>query len=82
MPEFKTAALKLKAGEITQEPVKSDFGYHIIKAGQLQPTTTRPFDEVKNQIRMQLEKEKENTHFSQYMEDLRQQAQIKDHRKS
>jgi peptidyl-prolyl cis-trans isomerase C/foldase protein PrsA len=82
VPEFKTAALKLKAGEITQEPVKSDFGYHIIKAGQLQPTTTKSFDEVKNQIRMQLEKEKENTLFSQYMEDLRQQAQIKDHRKS
>ncbi|MDD2511143.1 MAG: SurA N-terminal domain-containing protein [Syntrophomonas sp.] len=82
VPEFKTAALKLQAGEITQEPVKSDFGYHIIKAGQLQPTTTKPFDEVKNQIRMQLEKEKENTLFSQYLEDLRQQAQIKDHRKS
>jgi foldase protein PrsA len=29
--EFEEAAFKLKKGEITQEPVKTEFGYHIIK---------------------------------------------------
>ena len=28
---FEEAAFKLKKGEITQEPVKTEFGYHIIK---------------------------------------------------
>ncbi|GEK91453.1 peptidylprolyl isomerase [Alkalibacterium kapii] len=31
VPEFEEAAVKLEEGEITQEPVKSEFGYHIIK---------------------------------------------------
>lgn len=31
VPEFEEAAFKLKQDEITQEPVKSEFGYHIIK---------------------------------------------------
>lgn len=81
VPEFKTAALQLKAGEITREPVKSDFGYHIIKAGKFQPTSTKSFAAVKNQIRLQLEKEEQNTLFNRYMEELRQEAQIKDFRK-
>lgn len=30
-PSFKTAAFKLKTGEVTSTPVKSQFGYHVIK---------------------------------------------------
>jgi peptidyl-prolyl cis-trans isomerase C len=28
---FEEAAFKLKKGEMTQEPIKTEFGYHIIK---------------------------------------------------
>jgi peptidyl-prolyl cis-trans isomerase C len=28
---FEEAAFKLNKGEMTQEPVKTEFGYHIIK---------------------------------------------------
>ncbi|VVB74221.1 Foldase protein PrsA [Candidatus Tiddalikarchaeum anstoanum] len=31
VPEFEAAVLKLKNGEITQAPVKTQFGYHVIK---------------------------------------------------
>ena len=48
VPEFSEAAFKLKEGEIS-EPVKSQFGWHVI---QLQGTRTKsfpPFDKVKEQ---------------------------------
>jgi peptidyl-prolyl cis-trans isomerase C len=44
---FEQAAWTLKPGEISQ-PVKSDFGYHII---QLQEQRIRPFEEVKEEVR-------------------------------
>jgi len=37
-------------GEIAQEPVKSRFGYHIIKLTEYQPGETKPFEAVKEQL--------------------------------
>jgi parvulin-like peptidyl-prolyl isomerase len=79
--EFKTAALKLKPGEITQEPVKTQFGYHIIKAGEEKAASTVPFDEVKDTIKMQLESDKKDQAFSKYVDGLKKKADIKDLRK-
>jgi peptidyl-prolyl cis-trans isomerase C/foldase protein PrsA len=76
--EFKTAALKLKPGEITQEPVKTQFGYHIIKAGENKPASTTPLEEVKDTIKTQLEKDKKDQAFSKYIEGLKKKADIKD----
>ena len=42
--EFKVAALQLKAGEMTKKPVKSEFGYHIIKAGEFKEATITVYD--------------------------------------
>ncbi len=47
VPEFKTAALALQPGEYTKEPVKSDYGYHIIKAGEKKEAQQKTFDESK-----------------------------------
>ena len=79
--EFKDAALKLKPGEITKNPVKTEFGYHIIKAGQEQEEKTRSFEEVKNEIRLKLQQEKSYELFNSYLEDLHKSAKIKDNRK-
>ncbi len=46
VPEFEQALLKLKAGEVSA-PVKTRFGYHLIKAGETKVAT---FDEVKENI--------------------------------
>lgn len=48
VPEFLEAALKLKAGETTQTPVKTSFGFHIIKA---EDRRTIPFEKVKDNIK-------------------------------
>lgn len=49
VPAFEQAAFGQQVGEISQ-PVKSEFGYHIIQTQEKQTAHTRSFDEVKNQI--------------------------------
>lgn len=80
VPEFKTAALKLKPGEITSSPVKSQFGYHIIKAGDRKPAYQKSYEEVKNEIKAQLEKDKKDAAFNKYLSNLKSKAKIKDMR--
>lgn len=49
VPEFADAAFKLKDGEISQ-PVKSQFGWHIIQVEGHRQKAFPPFDQVKDQI--------------------------------
>lgn len=46
---FSKAAMSLKPGEVSG-PVKTSFGYHLIKLTELLPATTKSFDEVKSQL--------------------------------
>ncbi|SHG87587.1 peptidyl-prolyl cis-trans isomerase C [Thermosyntropha lipolytica DSM 11003] len=78
---FKEAALKLKPGEITQEPVKTEFGYHVIKAGEKVAGGIKKLEEVKEELRYQLEEEARNKVFSNYIENLQRNADIIDKRK-
>lgn len=80
VPEFKEAALKLKPGEITQQPVKSSFGYHIIKAGEREESRTIPFEEAKSQIKLYLKNIKEQQAYSDFLKELHDGANIKDYR--
>lgn len=58
VPEFSAAMVKLKKGEMTQEPVKSQFGYHIIKLEDTREAKFPPLEEVKPQIRQRIEQER------------------------
>jgi len=53
--EFEEAAYKLDAGQVS-EPVKTTYGYHIIKVTDKKEL--KPFDEVKDQIRKDLEQQR------------------------
>ena len=60
-PHYDEALTKLKKGEYTKTPVKSDFGYHIIQLDDTRPLTPPSFEEVKPQLQqrasqMQVEK--------------------------
>ncbi|MGR9052201.1 MAG: SurA N-terminal domain-containing protein, partial [Gammaproteobacteria bacterium] len=48
-PAFEQAASALQLGEVS-EPVKSSFGYHLIKVTELIPASTKPFETVRNEV--------------------------------
>jgi peptidyl-prolyl cis-trans isomerase C len=58
VPEFSQAMVKLKKGEMTQEPVKSQFGYHIIRLDDTRDAQFPPFDEVKEQLKQRAKQQK------------------------
>lgn len=72
---FAEAAFNLKVGEIS-DIVETQFGYHIIKVTARRPAGPIPFDEVKDDIRKQLEQEKSRTVTMRYRQDLKNAAQI------
>jgi peptidyl-prolyl cis-trans isomerase C len=56
--EFETAAFALEVGQHTQEPVKSQFGYHVIKVFDKRPQQPPAFEQVERQLRSLLLREK------------------------
>jgi peptidyl-prolyl cis-trans isomerase C len=49
VPEFGEAASKMKPGELS-EPVKTQFGWHVIKLDETRQKTFPPLDQVKDQV--------------------------------
>jgi peptidyl-prolyl cis-trans isomerase C/foldase protein PrsA len=80
--EFKTAALALEPGKYTENPVQSQFGYHIIKAGDRVAESTTPLADVEPNIRTQLQNDKANTAFDAYLQGLKEAATIVDKREA
>jgi len=70
VPEFGQALTKLKKGEMTAVPVKTQFGWHIIKLEDTREAEFPAFDDVKSQIVQRMEQGK----LQQYQEDLRKAA--------
>lgn len=75
VPEFEEAAFALKVGEIS-EPVKTQFGYHIIKVIEKFEAELRPFSEVSALIKNQLLQERQSFKYMQFAEDLKQTYKV------
>ncbi len=56
--EFGDAMQKLKKGETAGTPVQSQFGWHVIRLDDLRPTRFPALDEVKNEVRQQLQQKR------------------------
>ncbi len=58
VPEFEQAAFALEVGQYTKEPVKSQFGWHIIIVTDKRPQQPPAFEQVRQQIRSMLLRDK------------------------
>jgi peptidyl-prolyl cis-trans isomerase C len=72
VPEFAQAAEHLQKGQMTDTPVHTQFGWHIIRLDDVRDVTPPPLDSVKPQIVQQLQQEK----VQAFEEDLRKKAKI------
>lgn len=69
---FSEAMMALKAGEYTQNPVKSQFGFHVIRLEETRDAQFPSFEEVKGQISESLQQRKLQT----FQQDLKKKAKI------
>jgi peptidyl-prolyl cis-trans isomerase D len=69
VPEFEAAVKALKAGEIS-EPVRTQFGYHVIKLTSLVPAKRQPFESVRATILAELKKKRAEERFYQLAEQF------------
>ncbi len=70
VPEFGGALAKLQRGQMTEVPVKSQFGWHIIRLEDTREAAFPGFEEVKAQLKQRMEQAR----MQKYQEDLRSKA--------
>ena len=72
VPEFSAALVKLNKGQTTQEPVKTQFGWHVIRLDDVRDAQLPKLEAVKPQIAQQLQQQR----LAKFQEDLRGKAKI------
>ena len=72
VPEFAEAMIKLKKGETSQQPVKSQFGWHVIRVDDIREAQLPKLEEVRAQIAQQLQQQK----LAQFQDNLRKNAKV------
>ena len=70
VPEFEQAAFEAEIGHVVG-PVKTQFGYHLIKVEKRTEAQVLPFDQVKDKIKMNLLQQKQNQVYLEKAEELR-----------
>jgi peptidyl-prolyl cis-trans isomerase C len=70
--EFSEAMITLDKGQMTETPVKSQFGWHIIRVDDVRQAKLPPFEELKPQIAQQMEQQK----LAEFQKSLREKAKV------
>ena len=70
--EFTEAMLKLPKGQMTEVPVKTQFGFHIIRVDDIRNAQLPAFEELKPQIAQQLDQQR----LGAYQQSLREKAKV------
>ena len=74
---FAEAAFKLKKDEVTAEPVRTQFGYHVIKVTDRKDASKQAFDAAKPQIVAFLSQEKKKAAIDGVIAGMRAKADVK-----
>jgi peptidyl-prolyl cis-trans isomerase C len=72
VPEFSNAMVKLEKGQMTDTPIKSQFGFHVIRVDDVREAQLPKMEEVKPQITQQLTQAK----LAKFQDDLRAKAKV------
>jgi peptidyl-prolyl cis-trans isomerase C len=70
--EFSDAVVKLEPGKITDVPVHSQFGWHVIKLEETRAPNAPEFDQVKDRVKVLIQRRK----LQAYLDELRKNAKI------
>ena len=70
--EFSDAMVALDKGKTVDQPVKTQFGYHVIRLDDVRDAAPPPLEQVKPQIQQQLERQK----VQQLQQELRTAAKV------
>jgi len=76
VPEFNDAVFKMKKGDVTKSPVKTQFGYHVILVTDKQEAKDLPFTEVQGFIEQKLKVEIFKEQMQAKMLELKKNAKI------
>lgn len=76
VPNFEDALFGAEEGE-TVGPVKTQFGYHIIRVNEIRDESVQPLSEVEAQIRDQLTQEQQSQAFSEWLADQEEKRNVK-----
>ena len=71
---FADAVTGLQKGQTTATPVKTDFGYHVIRLDDVRPLTVPPFNEMKEQFRQRAQQQQ----IQKMVMDLRSKAKVEE----
>jgi peptidyl-prolyl cis-trans isomerase C len=72
---FEDAAFAAPAGKVTG-PVRTVYGYHLIRTGEKRPAGLQAFDEVKGQIEAELREQAQRDAFESLLAQMKKQARI------
>ncbi|WP_322400268.1 peptidylprolyl isomerase [Massilia luteola] len=72
VPEFSKAMTSLQKGQVTETPVHTQFGWHVIKLEDVRPAKVPPLEEVKQQVAESLQQRK----LAAFREELMKKAKI------
>ena len=71
---FADAVTTLQKGQTTANPVKTDFGYHVIRLDDVRPMKVPEFSEIKEQFKQRAQQ----AQIQRFVMDLRQKAKVED----
>lgn len=76
VPEFSDAMVKLSKGQMTDAPVKSQFGWHIIRLDDMRDAKLPTFEELNDQQKAQLRNQLAQQKLAKFQDELRAKAKV------